>query len=364
MTTAQSPPALNIPNSTTTVAVRIIDTTCYGKAAASLVFTPNVAGLDNFVFPSYAFLVSHRKGSVVRHVLFDAGMRKDWEEALPPPTVDFIKQYMPFEIEKNVDEILDEDAGKLGISSKDIENVIWSHHHFDHRGDITKFPADTGIIWGPGSTAEYTPAYPTGPTSSMLQTELEARTVRELKGEEFNLQIGGFPAYDYFGDGSFYLLSSPGHTVGHLCALARVMPQSDKETPSFVFMGGDCTHYAAIFRPSQYLPLPETIPAAPNSRFGASPCPGALFAEHVLPHNDPTKPFLKANQGVNVDQPQAEKSIGSMQEFDASEDILVCIAHDASLLGQIPFYPERLNEWKKSGLKKEVAWRFCGDFER
>jgi hypothetical protein len=33
--------------------------------------------------------------------------------------------------------------------------------------------------------------------------------------------IGGFRSYDWFGDASFYLLNTPGHTVDHLSALAR-----------------------------------------------------------------------------------------------------------------------------------------------
>ena len=29
--------------------------------------------------------------------------------------------------------------------------------------------------------------------------------------------IGGFRSYDWFGDANFYLLDTPGHTIGHIC---------------------------------------------------------------------------------------------------------------------------------------------------
>ncbi|KAH9935471.1 uncharacterized protein B0H18DRAFT_1114212 [Fomitopsis serialis] len=42
--------------------------------------------------------------------------------------------------------------------------------------------------------------------------------------------VGGLKSYDYFGDGSFYLLEAPGltpailHCVGHMLGLARTTP--------------------------------------------------------------------------------------------------------------------------------------------
>lgn len=359
-------PALTIPHSSSTVNVRIIDPTCYGTASSSAVLTPQIPGMDNFTVPSYAFLISHGSANQAEHVLFDAGIRKDWDTALPPDTVSFIRTRMPCEVEKDIDEILDEDVGKIGIKSKDISAIIWSHHHFDHRGNITKFPPTTELVWGPGSTAEYAPGYPADSHSSILEEELRGRNVRELTDSVFELRIGGFPAHDFFSDGSFYLLSAPGHTVGHLCALARVTSGTENGAAAFIFMGGDCCHHPGIFRPSGYLPLPFEIPAAPYSRFGMVPCPGALFVEHIHPEKNPVEPFLKANQGVNVDQVKAEASIYSMQGFDADENVLVCLAHDMSFLSSklVDFYPECMNDWKSKSLKKDLRWWFCGDFNR
>lgn len=263
-------------------------------------------------------------------------------------------------IERNIDEILDDDPGRLGIRAENVSSAIWSHHHSDHRGDLAAFPSSTEIIVGPGFTKAYLPPYPTNAASSIAESELKGRHLRELDLTSFTLKVRNFPAHDFFGDGSFYLLSAPGHTVSHLCGLARV---STTPSPSFVFMGGDCAHYAAIFRPTEYVPLPKELPTIPGSRFGVAPCPGAWLEECIHPKKSATEPFIYANPSVNEDPQEAKRSVSAMQEFDASPDVLVCISHDAGLLGHLDFYPKTLNDWKAKGMKQAVHWNFCGDFD-
>lgn len=360
LATPAAVPDLGIPESSSTVDVRIIDTTGYGEVSTSVMFIPQLPGHDKFVFPSYSFLISNSKSG--KHILFDLGMRKDWDTFLPEPTIGFVKQIMPFTVQSNVDEILDADVAKIGITSKDISAVIWSHHHFDHRGDLSPFNPNTEVIVGPGFMKAYSPAYPTDPKSSIQETELTSNPVRELDDAAFTLTLGRVPAHDYFGDGSFYILSTPGHTKGHLAALARVTSDSNGSS-TFVFLGGDCAHHPGIFRPTEYIPIPEKIPEAPRSKFGTSPCPGIWLQEHLHPRKSATEPFLKANPRVNEDPEQALHSLSAMQGFDASPDVLVCISHDAGLLGNIDFYPEKLNGWKAKGFKNAVHWNFCGDFD-
>jgi hypothetical protein len=48
-----------------------------------------------------------------------------------------------------------------------------------------------------------------------------------------------------------------------------------------------------------------------------------------------------------------------MQLFDASPDVLLVIAHDASLLDVLPFYPEgELTGWEATEGKDLGRWRF------
>jgi len=350
-------PKLNPPSSSSTVDVRLIDTTSYGKGSAQIILDPHINGHDFMQFPCFSFLITNSKGN---KILFDLGIRKDFKTGLPPVVRDRISGDKPlFEVtvERNVYEILDEDNAKLGFSSKDIEAVIFSHHHWDHVGDITTFPSTTDLVIGPGFKGQYLPGYPTNPDSPLLDADFEGRNVREIDLDSFKLMIGRCPAYDYFGDGSFYLLSTPGHTVGHICGLARTTPDT------FVFMGGDCCHHGGEFRPTEYLPLPKEVSPGSNKKYFASACPGAYMVEHVHPFKSATRPFYDVARGFSHDHDEAVRSIGKLQEFDASDDVLMCIAHDMTLVGNVDFYPKTMNDWKAKGHKKQVMWNFCGDFK-
>lgn len=173
-------------------------------------------------------------------------------------TVSIIRKTTEVETEKNVSEIPDSDATGVDVKSTDIEAVIWSHNHFDHVGDPSTFPPSTDLIVGPGSKKQYWRGYPTDPERGLLDSDAQGRKFREIgipKGDDC-LKIGRFDAMDFFfGDGSFYLLDAPGHTVGHTCGFARVTSSPD----SFVLMGAEACHHAGLFRPTEYVPLPSTI---------------------------------------------------------------------------------------------------------
>lgn len=87
-----------------------------------------------------------------------------------------------------------------------------SHSHWDHLGDPSTFPTSTDIVVGPGFLEEeFTDGLSRPePDSDIKKEYCENRKVREIRAEQFELKIAGFPAFDYFGDGSFYLVDSPG----------------------------------------------------------------------------------------------------------------------------------------------------------
>ena len=351
-------PNLNLPSSSSTTTVRIINSTAYVTTNAQLILDPHIAGHDEIELPCYSFLITNAQRS--RHVLFDLGVRKDFKEGLAPAVSKHITGDQPLfkvTVEKNISDILDADAAKLGTTSKDIDGVIFSHFHWDHIGSITTFPSSTELVIGPGFKAQYLPGYPKNPESSLCESDFEGRNVREIEESSFSLKIGQFPAFDYFGDGSFYLLHTPGHTVGHMCGLARVTPET------FIFMGGDCCHHPGEFRPTEYLPLPKHIAPAPLSKFGLGGCPGAYMVEQVHPKRSATQPFYDVAQGFSHDHDEAVRSIRKLEDFDASDDVFMCIAHDHTLLQNVDFYPETINDWKAKGYAEKVRWTFCGDFE-
>ena len=82
----------------------------------------------------------------------------------------------------------------------------------DHTGTPSGFYSTTVLVVGEGFKEAYIPGYPTNQSSSVLESEYTGRDMREIKFsvESKGLKIGGMEAFDYFHDGSFYLLHSPG----------------------------------------------------------------------------------------------------------------------------------------------------------
>ncbi len=127
---AATPPDLNIPPSQHTVDVSIIDTTAViTNMPTGLFMTPAIPGFDTFQAPCYGFLIKHsnpEKPSKYDHLLFDLGVRKDWQNG-PKVMVDQQKQVgYGIKVDNDVAGILREngdDPAKVG-------GIIWSHYHF------------------------------------------------------------------------------------------------------------------------------------------------------------------------------------------------------------------------------------------
>lgn len=49
--------------------------------------------------------------------------------------------------------------------------MLSSHWHFDHIGDMSKFPPSVDIVVGPGFTDNLLPGYPANQDSALLETD-------------------------------------------------------------------------------------------------------------------------------------------------------------------------------------------------
>jgi glyoxylase-like metal-dependent hydrolase (beta-lactamase superfamily II) len=193
---------------------------------------------------------------------------------------------------------------------------------------------------------------------------VRGRTVREVhfQGAEIG-RIGQFPAFDYFQDGSLYLLDTPGHCVAHLCALVRTTANPD----TFVFLGGDAAHHCGEVRPSAYVPMPESITSlTPTTHLDQHPtstassngpiCPCSWFEELQISRNrDPNGPLWQPAFGHNIKE--VLTTIEGMQEYDGDDNVFVILAHDSSLRSpEVPFFPAQVNDWKQRGLGQKLKW--------
>ncbi|OLN89020.1 hypothetical protein CCHL11_06077 [Colletotrichum chlorophyti] len=366
---------LNIPSSKSTVRVSIIDTTFDGHLPAANFMGPPMKGLEKWHAVGYAFLVTHEDSEGnQRRIIFDLGFPKDVENDFPPAVTERIKNVLGggLSAKKYVSEILTEN----GVSLDDIKAIIWSHAHVDHVGRPSLFPKSTSLIVGPGVKTAFFPGYPAAENSQILAREFEEREVRELDFGGSDLRIGGLRALDFFGDGSFYLLSAPGHAVGHINALARTSEDS------FIFFAGDSFHHGSVLRPHSGAPLPDQVRVPGLCCSGrtlhtihpatASPETlghyGKVFEQmgsdpdrvpfHVIPETPSGESLLA------VDLHEARETVSAIQKFDSSPDVLVIAAHDAGLYDVLEYFPRDANDWKAKGWKGEGEWVFLQDFAK
>lgn len=200
------------------------------------------------------------------------------------------------------------------------------------------------------------------PPLPVLITIIRGRTVQEINFSEQNpsvMEIGALRAFDFFGDGSFYLLDTPGHDHGHLAGLARTTTNPD----TFVFMGGDLCHHGGEIRPSPYLPIPGDVsfPVPDSIRSRISTCPGAAqFHElNVRRGRKTDEPFFDPCLAIDVGQ--ATQTIRDAQVADAQSDVFFVFAHDATIQEAVDFFPLSANDWKEKGWGEKSRWNFLAD---
>jgi hypothetical protein len=181
------------------------------------------------------------------------------------------------------------------------------------------------------------------------------KTIREVSFDG-SLKFDQFDAIDFFGDGSFYILDTPGHTIGHLGGLVRTSSNPD----TFAFLGGDLCHTTGQIRPSQYKPFPDEVkfqsPHKPHFSICSAPC----FE------------LMQTKCGKSKDEPLFHAVLGDPPEEavltqrkarlpDAQENLLFIAAHDPSLLDVVDFFPKTANDWKSKGVKDKIFWDFVKD---
>ncbi|PSR75851.1 beta-lactamase-like protein [Coniella lustricola] len=359
----------------------VIDTTTRMSNIPTAWFFDNPAiiqkGWDQWTAPAYSFLIEHHATGT--QVLFDLGVRKDFENH--PVAAKMKKAGVgKVEVQKGVREILEEN----GVHGSRIKAVIWSHWHFDHVGDMSTFDPDTRLVVGPGFKDAFLPGYPADPEGQILESDYAGRELVEISFDGQGdvdgpvTTIGRFAAFDYFGDGSFYLLDSPGHAIGHLCGLARVSSGKDDGNgggDTYVLMGGDAVHHCGELRPSPWRTLPKksngsedvAAPASADTAAGCgSVCPGGLF-EKLYRDGDDQKPFLglaTVAGSVTADAKMAEQTVEKLQEADAHDKVFVIHAHDSDLLNIIDFFPKSVSDFENKDWAEKGRWAFLKDFEQ
>ncbi|KAG5645971.1 hypothetical protein DXG03_004763 [Asterophora parasitica] len=342
---------LGIPTSTSTINVSVFDMASgHDRAPAALFMAPILPGNENLSGPMYAFLVEHKASG--RRVMFDLGPRKDLENCVKPLAEMYEKEIFQTFVEKDITEQLVEG----GIPLESVDTVIWSHSHFDHTGDMAKWPAATQLVVGQGTLLE---PFSVNSKSSLLDSDVSDHKIRKIKFDESSHKFGDFRAVDFFGDGSFYLLDAPGHLSGHMVALARVTPTT------FLLLGGDTCHHVGQMRPNEHFhrhhPCPGDLLAAARSSISTEYF-GPTFEDGTFDLASRKVPLLQIPENTFYeDEPKARETISHLGVLDANDDVFVIMAHDISLTKVIEKYPARLNAWKEKGWKQKAVWGFVDE---
>jgi N-acyl homoserine lactone hydrolase len=166
--------------------------------------------------PCLAYAVRHPTAGTL---LIDTGFHRDAGESLRG---DFgPRMALVFRTLKPVEQPFDDQLGGLGIDPAAVERVVMTHLHVDHTSGMRLLPEATFVCareeWkaatgrsagGRGYVGHHLP-----PASRMELVDFDS------SGEAW----GPFSrTVDLLGDGSIRLISTPGHTKGHLSVLLRV----------------------------------------------------------------------------------------------------------------------------------------------
>ncbi len=117
-----------------------------------------------------------------------------------------------FGLKMTKDDAIPAQLAKIGLKTSDIKYVVVGHMHLDHGGNIGQFPNATLIVQDQELQAALMPD--TGFSVYYIPgdfADIKNQNVLKLNGD-----------FDLFGDGSFRVISAPGHTKGSQFAVARL----------------------------------------------------------------------------------------------------------------------------------------------
>lgn len=210
---------------------------------------------------SMSFMIQHPPTG--KKIVFDLDIRRNLDD-YPADIQPHLRTRQPIHTIPDVCDSLR--TGGLGPSEIDV--VILSHVHYDHVGDPRQFTAAKFIVgYGTRYILQHGMEYHSAakfeqnllPPDRTIELPVQIRepkytsSVENRHAPSMTLHslipgvdgpwrpLGPFPnTVDLFGDGSVYIVDSPGHMRGHLNVLARI------GTGSWIYLAGDACHHSRL----------------------------------------------------------------------------------------------------------------------
>lgn len=262
--------------------------------------------------PALCFLIQHSKADPTpKRLVFDLGINPDLSGYTPKVRERIEGPNALFRPDLTAPHCL----GSLahgGATTDDIDFVILSHCHWDHIGDTHPFTKSTFVVGHDTKTLFESGGYPTDPNSWYPADLLPAERARYLpptSSDKDWAPIGPFPhALDFFGDGSLYVIDSPGHLAGHINLLIRTSADG-----GWIYLGGDSVHDRRLLTGEAHI------------RVGLPDWPE--FCMHV-------------------NREEAEAHVARIRELEKTEGVRVVFAHDVEWYeenkGGAAFWPGKI----------------------
>lgn len=245
--------------------------------------------------PSMSWLISHKHCK--KNIIFDLGIRQDVQN-YPPTVYERMKRLVRADVPQDVFDSLE--AARVDPSS-DIDVVMFSHLHYDHVGDPSRFSPPTKLVIGPGAGrfVRGPETYPENQDSPYDSRGFSRNLIVELpdaKDRKYWAPLGPFPAaHDWFGDGSVYVVHAPGHLSGHINLLVHVGKDE------WVYLAGDTTHDCALLHGT------ASTAVYTDERTGLPKC-------------------------AHEDKEMAENHMGLVAQLERMTPVEVILAHDSAWL--------------------------------
>ena len=167
--------------------------------------------------PIPAYLVEHPGAGAV---LIDTGLPKTVAEEGARALG--VAAGLAYTIEMEPEWAVVEQIRAKDIDPMDVRVVVMTHLHYDHAGGVADFPQATFVV----DAAEWRVARSGGFTKGYARKLFDHPfDWREVAFDDPRV-VSSFASFgrtiDLFGDGSVRLLSTPGHTPGHMSVLLRL----------------------------------------------------------------------------------------------------------------------------------------------
>ncbi|KZT61609.1 hypothetical protein CALCODRAFT_514693 [Calocera cornea HHB12733] len=285
------------------------------------IITPATSKTAGYDAPTFSFFIKHHPSG--KTLFFDLGIRADWQTGFADDLKGYILAGPPVML-GDVGEILKEG----GENPEEVSAVVISHRHWDHTGNISPFPK--AEVVGGIDTFDADLGRQTAGRQTLV---VDWSKVKSSKVASFG------HGYDYFGDGSIWLVDSAGHTAGHLSALIRTTPSPNA---TYVLLSGDTCHHPVLISPATH-----------HFRLATFPVRGS--EENPRQH-----PALPPPCCMHSDMSRAWDTVCRTRRVEAEDNIMVVLAHDYVYWREWKGAEDRLwpskkgiQGWKTEGLKLE-----------